>query len=301
MKVAVTGAFSYTGKYIAARLLADGHEVTTLTGHADRRDPFAGKVRAFALDFADAGALTRSLEGAAVLVNTYWIRFDRGGNTQTQAVENTRRLIAAARAAGVHRLVHISITNPSMESPLPYFRGKAAIEQIIHDSGLSFAILRPTVLFGLEDVLINNIAFLLRRFPVFAVPGRGAYRLQPVYVDDVAGLAVDAATATQNYTIDAVGPDVLTFQAMVDLVADRLGIHRPIIHVSPWLALAAANILGAILDDVLLTRDEIAGLMANLLVSREPPRGRTRLADWLAENREGVGVHYASELARHYR
>ncbi len=301
MKIAVTGAFSYTGKYIAARLLSEGHEVSTLTGHAHRQDPFAGKVPAFALDFADEGALANSLAGASVLLNTYWIRFDRGSNTQAQAVENTRRLVLAARAAGVRRLVHISITNPSLASPLPYFRGKAAIEQIIRESGLSFAILRPTVLFGDEDVLINNIAFLLRRFPVFGIPGNGAYRLQPVYVDDVAALAAEAVREKESYTVDAVGPDTLTFQELVELIGEKVGARRPIIHLPPWLALAAAKILGSALGDVLLTGDEIAGLMGNLLVSRDPPRCRTHLSDWLETNRERVGMRYASELGRHYR
>ncbi len=301
MKIAVTGAFSYTGKYVAARLLSDGHEVRTLTGHPGRHDPFAGKVPVFPLDFADENGLAESLAGVSTLVNTYWIRFDRGGNTQAQAVENTRRLVQAARQAGIRRLVHISITNPSLTSPLPYFRGKAAIEQIIRESGLSFAILRPTVLFGAEDVLINNIAFLLRRFPVFGVPGEGSYRLQPVYVDDVAALAVQAVDGMESYTTDTVGPEVLSFEEMVDLIGKTVGARRPTIHLPPWLALATAGVLGAALNDVLLTGDEIAGLMGNLLVSNEPPRCATRLSDWLKANRERVGFRYASELGRHYR
>ncbi len=300
MKIAVTGAFSYTGKYIARRLLAEGEQLITLTGHPGRPDPFVGSVRAFPLDFTDEAALTSSLKGASVLVNTYWIRFDRGRNTQSRAVENTRRLIAASRAAGVKRLVHVSITNPSLASPLPYFHGKAAMEQIVHESGLSYAILRPTVLFGTEDVLINNMAFLLRRFPIFAVPGRGDYRLQPVYVDDLASLAVDAARRSDSYTIDTVGPDTFAFREMVELIGKSIGATRPIVNCPPVLALLTARILGAVLHDVLLTRDEVAGLMANLLVSRVPPRCPTRLEDWLSANRQTVGIRYASELARHY-
>jgi NADH dehydrogenase len=300
MKIAVTGAFSYTGKYVARRLLEGRQQVITLTGHPGRPDPFGGAIPVSPLDFADESALAKSLTGASVLVNTYWIRFDRGSNTQSRAVENTRKLVEAARAAGVKRLVHVSITKPSLESPLPYFEGKAAIEQIIHESGLSFAILRPTVLFGSEDVLINNIAFLLRRLPVFGVPGDGSYQLQPVHVDDLAALAVDAVSRTDSYTIDAVGPDTFTFKEMVELISARLGLRRPIVHVPPWLALAAAGVLGAGLGDVLLTRDEVAGLMANLLISDEPPRCRTRLSDWLDANRASVGMQYASELGRHY-
>ena len=88
--------------------------------------------------------------------------------------------------------MHISITNPSLDSPLPYFRGKAILEKEIRASGISHAIVRPTVLFGKEDILINNITYLLRRLPVFAIPGSGDYRLQPIYVEDLAEIAVEA-------------------------------------------------------------------------------------------------------------
>jgi nucleoside-diphosphate-sugar epimerase len=299
MNVAVTGAFSYSGKYITRRLLERGANVITLTGHPDREDPFGGKVKAYPLDFDEAG-MARSLQGIEVLVNTYWVRFDRGRNTQPRAVENTRRLVGAAVTAGVKRIVHISITNPSSESVLPYFWGKAANEKTVHDSGLSYAILRPTVLFGKEDILINNIAYLLRRFPFFFLPGDGSYRLQPVYVDDVAALPVEGVYRTDNYTIDTVGPDIFTFRQMVELIGEKIGAKRPLIPVPPRLALLAAQFLSLFVRDVLLTPEEVDGLMANLLVSGEPPRCSTRLADWLEHNREQVGARYASEIKKHY-
>src|SRR5882672_8553534 len=193
MKIAVTGAFSYSGKYIAKRLLTHGEEVITLTGHPNRPDPFNGKIKAYPLDF-DEASMTKSLQGVDVLVNTYWVRFDKGENTQPRAVENTRKLVNAAKAAGVKRMVHISIANPSADSHLPYYWGKAANEKAVMESGLSYAILRPTVLYGAkgaEDVLINNIAWLLRRFPFFGQIGDGQYKIQPVFVDDLAELAVE--------------------------------------------------------------------------------------------------------------
>jgi len=300
MKIAVTGAFSYSGKYITHRLLEHGEEVITLTGHPDRPDPFGGKVRAYPLDFDDQAELIQSLDGINTLYNTYWVRFDKGENTQPRAVENTRKLVSAAVKAGVQRIVHISITNPSPDSHLPYFWGKAANEQAVIESGLSYAILRPTVLFGTEDILINNIAWLLRRFPFFALPGDGSYRLQPVFVDDLAELAVHAGYAQENILWDAVGPDIFTFEEMVRLISRTLGLSRSLLHVPPRLALAAAQFLSIFVGDVLLTPEEVDGLMANLLVSAEPPRCKTRLADWLEENKESVGMRYASELKRHY-
>jgi NADH dehydrogenase len=228
------------------------------------------------------------------------VRFDKGENTQPRAVENTRRLVAAAVKAGVQRIVHISITNPSPDSHLPYFWGKAANEQTVKESGLSYAILRPTVLFGAEDILINNIAWLLRRFPFFAVPGDGSYRLQPIFVDDLAELAVDVGYTQDDVLWDAVGPGIFTFEEMVRLISQTLGLSRKLIHVPPRLALAAAQFLSTFVGDVMLTPEEVDGLMAGLLVSDEPPRCKTHLKDWLEENKESVGVHYASELKRHY-
>ena len=299
MKIAVTGAFSYSGKYITKRLLDCGEEVITLTGHPNRPDPFGGKVKAYPLDFDEAG-MTRSLLGVDVLVNTYWVRFDKGENTQPRAVENTRKLINAAQAAGVKRVVHISITNPSAESQLPYFWGKAANEKTVMQSGMSYALLRPTVLVGDEDILINNIAFLLRRFPFFALPGDGSYKLQPVYVDDLAELVVRAVYSKEDYVIDAVGPDIFTFKEMVELIGEKIGAKRPLISVPPRLALCAAQFLSLFLKDVILTPEEVDGLMAGLLVSKEPPRGETHLADWLEANKHKVGTKYASELNKHY-
>jgi NADH dehydrogenase len=236
-----------------------------------------------------------------VLVNTYWVRFDKGENTQPRAVENTRKLVNAAKAAGVKRMVHISIANPSADSHLPYYWGKAANEKAVTESGMSYAILRPTVLVGGgEDVLINNIAFLLRHFPFFFIPGDGTYGIQPVYIEDLAELAVEGVYSRENYIIDAVGPDCYSFKDLVKLIGEKIGVTRPLISVPPRLALLAAQFLSLFVSDVILTPEEVDGLMANLLVSKEPARGKTYFKDWLSDNRAKVGMKYASELKRHY-
>ncbi len=299
MKIAVTGAFSYSGKYITKRLLERGEEVITLTGHPNRPDPFNGKVKAYPLDFDEAG-MTHSLKGMDVLVNTYWVRFDKGENTQSRAVENTRKLVDAAKAAGVKRIVHISIANPSAESHLPYYWGKAANEKTVIESGLSYAILRPTVLIGKEGILINNIAFLLRHLPFFFLPGDGSYGIQPVYIEDLADLAAEAVYSKENYVIDTVGPDSYTFKELVQLIGKKIGAQRPIISLPPRLALLAAQFLSLFVGDVILTPEEVDGLMANLLVSKQPARGKTAFKDWLEENKSIVGKKYASEIKKHY-
>ncbi len=222
----VTGAFSYTGKYIAQRLLVQGRLVRTLTGHPDRTSPFGVKVDTFPFNFDRPSELVRSLQGVTTLYNTYWVRFTHGSITFNEAVENTQKLIRAAVEAGVKRFVHVSITNPHVDSPLPYFSGKGLLEQNLMNSGLSYAILRPTVIFGDEDILINNIAWLLRHFPLFVIPGDGEYRLQPISADDMADIAVAAGQRRDNEIIDAVGPEVYSFETLVKLIASVVGSRR---------------------------------------------------------------------------
>lgn len=297
----VTGAFGYTGKYITRRLLAEGVRVRTLTNHPERVHEFGDAVSVAPFDFHLPDALVENLRGASVLYNTYWVRFSQGETNFAAAIEHTKTLIAAAEAAGVRRIVHVSIANPSLASPLPYYRGKALLEEAIKESRLSYAILRPTVIFGGEDVLINNIAWLLRRFPAFAVPGDGRYRMRPIYVEDMAAMAVDAALRDENTVIDAVGPETYTFDELLALLKGTLHSRTRVMHLPPRLTLAFSRIIGVFLRDVLLTADEVAGLTAGLLVTEGASTGATRLSDWLRANATTVGRQYASELERHYR
>jgi NADH dehydrogenase len=298
---AVTGAFGYTGSYIAHRLLAQGERVITLTGHPDRANPFGEQVRAYPFNFDDPVSLTTSLQGVDVLYNTYWVRFSHGGTTFEQAVRNTKTLIDAAKAAGVRRFLHVSITNPSLDSPLPYFRGKAELEQYLQASGLSHAILRPTVVFGREDILLNNIAYLLRRFPVFVMPGSGNYQLQPIYVDDLAELAVREGSSNENRVIDAIGPETYAFADLLQIIREQVGSRARVVSLPAELTLLLSRLLGFVVRDVILTRDEVIGLMQNLLLTDSPPAGETRFSDWARDNARFLGAKYASELERHYR
>jgi NADH dehydrogenase len=297
----VTGAFGYTGKYITERLLAGGRRVRTLTGHPERPNPFGERVSVVRYAFEDRDELAANLAGASTLYNTYWVRFPRGEVTFDRAVRDTQTLIGAAGDAGIHRLVHVSITNPSHDSPFPYFRGKAAIEEMIRASGLGYAIVRPTVIFGKEDILINNIAHLLRRLPVFGIPGSGRYRLRPVSVEDVADICVEAGRGRDDRVIDAVGPETFTFEELVRLIASAIGVRARIVHVPTAAVAAAGRLLGLIVNDVVVTRDEIEGLMAGLVVTDGPSTGQRRLTAWLTSNADVVGRRWASEVSRHYR
>jgi len=294
----VTGAFGYSGQYIARRLLDCGCTVRTLTDSPQRQNPFEGKVAAEPYHFDQPRRLVESLRGASVLYNTYWVRFNHRDFRHRTAVENTQTLFRAAREAGVGRVVHVSITNPSEDSPLEYFRGKAELERALVESGLSYAILRPTVLFGREDILVNNIAWMLRRFPLFGVFGDGRYRLQPIYVDDLARLAVDEGQSTENRILDAIGPETFIYRDLVRQIGRAIGKPRPIVSVPPRLGYWFAAAVGRIVGDVIVTREEIAGLMAGLLCVDSPPTGPTRLTDWARAHADTLGRRYASELAR---
>jgi uncharacterized protein YbjT (DUF2867 family) len=296
----VTGAFSYSGRFVATELLERGRGVRTLTNHPKPGDPLAFRIPAQPLDFEDTATLVAALSGAHTLYNTYWVRAPRVGVSHTIAVDNTKRLIDAARRAGIRRIVHTSIANPTA-SQLSYYRGKAELEDAVRASGLSYAIVRPTLLFGEGDVLINNIAWLLRHLPVFGIPGDGRYRLQPMHVRDHAALLVEAGLQSSDQILDSAGPDIFTFEQLVNLLRQAMGLHTVVLHMPPALAMVGANIAGRLTGDMLLTRDELDDLMHNILVSHEPPRGRTRLRDWLRTYADTVGRVYASEIGRHYR
>lgn len=295
----VTGAFGYSGKYIAQQLLDGGRKVRTLTNSIRRQNPFGDKVEVHPFNFHNPEKLTESLKGVSVLYNTYWVRFNHKTFTFASAIRNSVTLFNSAKQAGVERVVHISITNPSEQSHFEYFRGKAAVEKVLRESGISYSILRPAVFFGgKEDVLINNIAWILRKFPVFGVFGDGNYKLQPIYIDDLAELAVEQGRNRENTVIDAIGPETFTYKGLVEEIGKAIGKKRPIMSVPPSIAYIVAKIIGKMLNDVLLTRDEIEGLMAGLLCVDSPPAGKTRLTDWTREHAESLGKQYSSELAR---
>jgi uncharacterized protein YbjT (DUF2867 family) len=294
----VTGAFGYSGKYIAKRLLDADFEVRTLTNSPDRDHPFGDRIDVHPLGFGNPAQLTESLRGARVLYNTYWVRFNHRTFRHSTAVDNTLELFECAKQAGVERIVHTSITNPSEDSPLEYFHGKAILEGALQGSGISYAILRPAVLFGPEDILINNIAWTLRRLPAFGVFGDGEYRLQPIYVDDFARLALEQGASRENCIVDAIGPETFTYRELARTIGEIIGRPCPIVSVPPRLGQLVGWVLGKLMRDVMITGEEIDGLMADLLHTESLPAGDTRLSSWAREHRETLGLRYASELGR---
>ena len=296
----VTGAFGYSGAAIARELLAAGHAVRTLTGHGGRA-PARTPIDVRPLDFADPDGLTRDLSGARTLYCTYWIRFPHGEATHDTAVANLRVLFDAAARAGVQRIVHVSITHADPSSPYPYFRGKAEVERYLASAGVGHAIVRPAILFGGDGVLLNNIAWLLRHLPAFAIGGSGDYRIRPIHVDDLARLCVRLGSGTENVTLDAVGPDSVAFRDMVAAIRAAVGSRSLIVPAPGWLIPPMSAVLGAALGDVLLTTEEYRAMAAGLADSAGPATGETSLTKWIAAHGDTLGRAYANELARHYR
>ncbi len=294
----VTGAFGYSGRYIARRLVDQGCTVRTLTNSPRPAGPLGEAVAAMPFHFDQPVRLAESLAGVSVLYNTYWVRFNHRNFTFAEAVRNSRTLFGAARQARVERIVHTSITNPSLDSPLEYFRGKAEVEEALKACGVSYAILRPAVLFGGEDILINNMAWTLRHLPVFGLFGRGDYRLQPIHVEDLASLAVAQGQRRENVTINAIGPETFTYRELLRTIGRIIGRPRPLLPLPPLVAYLGATAVGWLVHDKVVTRDEIRGLMGNLLYVDAPPAGATRLTDWAKQNADQLGRRYASELAR---
>jgi NADH dehydrogenase len=297
----VTGAFGYTGSFIADRLLARGRQVRTLTRRPPDGHPLGTRIEAVPLRFDKEGSLIVALRGVDTLYNTFWRRFPRPGVGFADIVAQSELLIAAASTAGVRRIVHFSVSNASDDAPTSYFRAKAQVEQIVRASGISYAILRPTLLYGPGDILLSNLAWTLRRVPVFGIPGAGDYPVQPVLVSDVAELAVRLAETADDVTITAAGPETYRFADLVRLIRDRIRVPARIVGVPPLLALVGSRVIGRIVHDIVLTRDEITELMAGLLVSAEPPTCPTPLSEWLETQAKTIGRRYSSELARNYR
>jgi len=300
-RAVVTGARSYIGGAAARSLAARGWDLRTLTNRASPLRPGGPEIPSSPLQFRDRDALVAALGDARVLVNTYWVRYPRHGVDFDLAVENSRILFEAAREAGVERIVHVSVSNPRTDSPLAYYAGKARVEAILREIGGSHGIVRPTLVVGVEDILVNNIAWALRRFPFFGMPGTGDYRVQPITLEETGEIVADVVESDGDLTVDAAGPEVLSFEALVRGVAAAIGRPARIVHLPPWLVLATVGVIGWCLGDVMLTDEEYLGLAAEALVSHEAARGKTAFSDWVRAHGAALGRRYESEWERHFR
>ncbi len=294
----VTGAFGYSGKYIAKALLEKNHSVITLTNSVNRPNPFGEKVKAYPFHFDNPKELVKVLQGVKVLYNTYWVRFNHRNFTHKQAVQNSITLFRSAKEAGVKKIVHVSIANPSINSHLEYYQGKAALEEELIKTGVSYSILRPTVIFGQEDILVNNIAWMIRHLPIVGVFSGKPFHIQPIFVDDMAKLAAEQSENPNNNILDAVGPETFEYRQLIETIASLIHKKVIIMPVPKWFGYIFTSILGLFLNDTILTWEEILGLTDDLLCSKQPPTGKTKLTDWIKEHKDTLGKKYANEIQR---
>lgn len=297
-KIVVTGALGYSGKVITEKLLSDNHIVKTITNSLNKPNPFGEKIQVDPFNFTEPEKLIASLEGFDVLINTYWVRFNHKKFNHSDAVANTKIMFDCAKKAGIKRIIHVSITNPSVDSDLEYFKGKGELEAYLKNLGVNYAIIRPAVLFGKDDILINNIAWMVRHLPVFGVFGKGDYKLQPIYIDDFADIIINQCNNNENVTINAIGPETFSYKGLVKTIMDIIKVKKTIINAHPYIGYLAGKLISSLKKDVTITRKEIKGLMDNLLYVDTEPTGVMKLSDWVKENSLTIGKKYASELSR---
>jgi uncharacterized protein YbjT (DUF2867 family) len=300
MEVALTGAFSYTGRYIAQRLLAEGIKIRALTNHPKLEVFPQHSIPVFPLRFQEEDSMIDALKGTDILINTYWIRYPHKKLTHENAAQNIQFLVQCAKKAGVRQIIHLSVSNPSEDSTLSYYKGKAQAENMIKNSGLSYLILRPTLVFGLEDILINNIAWLLRSFPFFVLPKPMDYSVQPIYAGDVGDIVFEHLLCKESKTIDAAGPETYRMDELVRMIARAIGHPRPVLLWPKTLSQACIHLLSLILRDRVLTGEELQGLMDNLLISSEQARGKTSFKAWLHQYGSQLGKSYTNDFKRYY-
>ena len=301
----MTGAFGYTGRWIAHQLLDEGKRVRTLTNAVGRDDPFDGQVEVHPLDFQNREALVESLRGADVLYNTYWVRYNHHSKQFDHeiATDNCRLIFEAAKEAGVRRVVFFSVAHPEQAPKWSYFRGKVITEKTLRDCGISHAIVRPTVLFGGgRNVLVNNIAWMLRYIPVFGLFGWGNYSIQPIHVRDVARIAIELGARDDDITRDVAGPETFIYKDFIKLIARSMGVRRLLVPMPAIVAWLAGRAMGLFLRDMIITRAEIRGLMQGLVASEEEPLGEISFSEWVVEKGPELGRHYHNDLEeREYR
>ncbi|MBN2778946.1 MAG: NAD(P)H-binding protein [Bacteroidales bacterium] len=297
-KIAVTGALGYSGKHVANILFNNGLQVKTLTNSTQKPNPFGDKLEIVPLDFQNPDKLSESLKDCTILINTYWVRFNHKKFNHHEAVENTRILFEAAKKAGIKKIVHVSITNPDKNSKLEYFKGKGELEDYLINLGISYSIVRPAVLFGDNDILINNIAWTIRKLPIMGTFGPGLYKIQPIHVEDFANILVEEAENPENNIVNAIGPETFTYRGLIKTIMKIIGIKKPVICAPPWIGYLVGKKISKKQNDVTITFPEIRGLMKNLLYVDTPATGKTKLTDWAKESKNTLGMEYASELSR---
>ena len=265
MKVAVTGATGFVGRFVVNELIRRGHGVVVLARNADAaRSRFNRPVLAVEGDLFDPPSLDRTFSGADAVVHLVGIIHEKEGHSFDEVHrEGTENVAAAAKRSGVARLLHMSAMGAGADAPSEYGRTKAAGEEAVRRSGLDATIFRPSIIFGPGDGFATLLARIVRASP-FVVPviGPGTVRFMPVSVREVSRIYGDALEKpeTAGRAFEVGGPETLDLNAIYREIASALG--RPgkrLVHLPLWYGriLAAAM---SVLRQPPLTRDQLRSL-----------------------------------------
>jgi uncharacterized protein YbjT (DUF2867 family) len=274
---AVFGGSGFIGRYVVKRLAAAGHVVRVAVRDTEAAlflKPMGavGQVVPLYTDLAERGTIERAVAGADCVVNLVGILAERRrGDFQRIQAEGPGLIGAAAAAAGVPRLVHVSAIGADPASPSLYARSKGQGEQALHAAFPNATILRPSIVFGPEDQFFNRFAALAMVSPVMPVIA-GGMRLQPVYVGDVADavMASLAGAAAAGRVFELGGPDVWTMRQILAWILLQIGRRRLLLTVPMGLARLQATILER-LPGKLLTRDQLLLLERDNVVAEGAP------------------------------
>jgi nucleoside-diphosphate-sugar epimerase len=288
MRVLVTGATGFIGRWLIARLAPAGHDVVALVRRPDGA-PLPG-ARIVAGGITDAAALGRAVDGCEAVVHLANASGVADAATVHEVnVGGTARLLEAAARAGVGRIVFTSSVSACRPRVGAYGRTKQEAEALVRGGGLPAVVLRPSLVYGSLDAgMVATLVRHLRTLPVVPVVGDGRIAIDPVYVDDVCAV-LEACLARDDVvgrTYDVLGPERVGFDEFLRRLGAALGVSRPIVHLPARPALALARLLGAVLARPPLTVDHVLGLTVPARVDRAPlvrdfPRRWTPLAEGL--------------------
>ncbi|MGC4106129.1 MAG: complex I NDUFA9 subunit family protein [Thermomicrobiales bacterium] len=233
MRILVTGGTGFVGSRIVDRL-KPVHDVVLLERDASGHHAPEG-VSSLVGDVTDAASLAGKLVGFDVVIHLVAIIEEHGGATFDGVIrQGTENIVAAARAAGVPRFIHMSAIGVKDDPAYPYHQAKWKAEQAVMSSGLEWTIFRPSVIFGKGDGFVTVLAGVVRQFPITPIAGSGDARFQPVWVDDVADCfmrAVDDPDFTDGQVYELGGGKHYTYEQMIDAIARQLGVKRPRVHI----------------------------------------------------------------------
>ena len=269
MKVFVTGSTGFVGRNIVGNLTALGHDPVLLLRNKDsarKLHPIEKSTKLFCAGLQDVARLEEGISGCDAVIHLVGIIREVGSNTFMNVhYRGTKNVVEASRRAGIRRFIHMSAEGTRPSAVSNYHKTKFIAEEHLKSSGLNYTIFRPSMLFGAGDRNFNVLADLIRKAPFIPVIGDGEYRWQPVSVKNVAELFVLALNNSnaERKTYEVRGPDVFTFNQILDILMKILGLKKPKVHIPVSVARPVVHMLDRILPSPLITRDQLKMLLDN--------------------------------------